>query len=370
LQIFSHEDNGLMKSETFLNKTFVDEVSVSICVPIYGVAEYIERCAVSLFEQTYANIEYVFVNDCTKDTSIKILKEVISRYSERGSLNVKIISHAINRGLAAARNTALSKCSGKYVLWVDSDDYIETDAVKQLVDFMSKSHSDIIYFNAEKHDRNRSYTIRFPGNISQEQLIVSILSRKIYPYLWRFFIRRELYIYHGIKAIEGINNGEDYSVIPRLLYYAQTVTYFNVVLYNYDNSRNDSYSNTFSPQRTEQEWNATLLLENFFADKEACYKEAVVIAKLSRLTGTIKGICMRGGNREDFNLLKKKQKQIGNRHWKEITVGYLPLLFIDNFTVACMYVRISSFLKLIIDKLQRMRFYVQKRFDIHCGSDF
>ena len=86
----------------------IENPKVSILVPIYNVEKYIERCAVSLFEQTYENIEYVFVNDCTPDQSIKVLKHVLGRYPQRSS-KTKVINHDRNRGVAASRNTALDK---------------------------------------------------------------------------------------------------------------------------------------------------------------------------------------------------------------------------------------------------------------------
>ena len=68
-----------------------ESILVSIAVPIFGVEKYIERCAISLFEQTYQNIEYVFVNDCTKDNSIHLLNSIINRYPKRKPF-VKVIS--------------------------------------------------------------------------------------------------------------------------------------------------------------------------------------------------------------------------------------------------------------------------------------
>ena len=99
-----------------------EQNKVSICVPVYGVEKYIERCAISIFEQTYTNLECIFVNDCTKDNSIKILYNVIERYPQRRE-KIRIIQHDCNRGLAAARNTALEAASGDYILHVDSDNY-------------------------------------------------------------------------------------------------------------------------------------------------------------------------------------------------------------------------------------------------------
>ena len=128
---------------------------VSILVPVYGVEKYIEQCAVSLMEQTYENIEYIFVNDCTKDNSINILREVINRYPQRKS-QVQIINHEKNRGLAAARNTALDASSGEYLWHVDSDDWIALDAVEKLVNIAIAKKSDIIIFGNYNVRRNRS----------------------------------------------------------------------------------------------------------------------------------------------------------------------------------------------------------------------
>ena len=88
---------------------------VSILVPVYGVEKYIERCARSLFEQTYENLEYIFVDDCTPDKSIEILKRVIEDYPNRKN-QVRIIHHEHNRGLAAARNTALDAATSEFYL--------------------------------------------------------------------------------------------------------------------------------------------------------------------------------------------------------------------------------------------------------------
>ena len=104
---------------------------VSILVPIYGVEQFIERCARSLFEQTYQNLEYVFVNDCTPDKSIEILTRIIEYYPKRFN-SIRIISHEKNRGIAASRNTAYDNATGEFVTIVDSDDWLELNAIELL----------------------------------------------------------------------------------------------------------------------------------------------------------------------------------------------------------------------------------------------
>ena len=106
---------------------------VSVLVPVYRVDRFIERCARSLFEQTYDNLEYIFVDDCSTDNSIAILRRVMEDYPERKG-QVRIIRPERNRGLAAARNTALDAANGLFVTHVDSDDYLDRDAIRLLVE--------------------------------------------------------------------------------------------------------------------------------------------------------------------------------------------------------------------------------------------
>ena len=101
---------------------------VSILVPVYKVEDYIERCARSLFEQTYSNLEFIFVDDCSPDDSVEILGRIMDDYPARKEA-VRIIRHNHNRGSAASRNTALDNGSGEFVFAVDSDDWLELDGL-------------------------------------------------------------------------------------------------------------------------------------------------------------------------------------------------------------------------------------------------
>ena len=116
---------------------------VSILVPIYNVDKYIERCMRSIFEQTYRDIEYIFVDDCATDNSIEILQNVIQEYPDRKE-HIRIISHEKNRGLAAARNTSVNNCQTDFLMHVDSDDYLEKNAVELLVNKQKETNADIV----------------------------------------------------------------------------------------------------------------------------------------------------------------------------------------------------------------------------------
>ena len=97
-------------------------VKVSVCIPVYGVEQFIERCACSLFEQTMRDgIEFIFVDDCSPDNSVQRLEEILKRYPERQA-QVSIIHHEKNMGLVRARKTALEAACGEYIIHCDSDD--------------------------------------------------------------------------------------------------------------------------------------------------------------------------------------------------------------------------------------------------------
>ena len=119
-------------------------IKVSVCIPVYGVEKYIERCARSLFEQTIMDgIEFIFVNDCTKDKSIEILEQVVEKYPQRKN-HVKIINRQRNGGLVAARNTALEHAAGDYIIHCDSDDWVDRDLYEKMYEQAVVSGADLV----------------------------------------------------------------------------------------------------------------------------------------------------------------------------------------------------------------------------------
>lgn len=236
---------------------------VSILVPIYKVEDYIEKCVVSLMEQTYDNIEYVFVDDCTSDNSIKILNEVINRYPTRRK-NVQVIKHKINRGLAAARNTALESSTGEYIFHVDSDDWIHPNCITKLVERAVETNADIVDSGyVDVHLGNTKSVI--PEIYSENKYIkvllagIGISSNRI----WGRLIKRSLYFDHNIKAIDGVNYGEDYSVITRLLYYGKR-SYVNDLLYYYNHLNENSYMHNLSQANFNSLVRSKLFVANYF----------------------------------------------------------------------------------------------------------
>jgi len=100
---------------------------VTIIAPFYNVEKYIGRCIDSLLKQTYSNLEILLVDDCSPDNTIQIVKEYMKKDDR-----IKILQYEKNRGLGGARNYGVEKAKGEYILFVDSDDYIEANTVERL----------------------------------------------------------------------------------------------------------------------------------------------------------------------------------------------------------------------------------------------
>lgn len=175
---------------------------VSLLVPIYGVEKFIEKCAVSLFEQTYSNIEYVFVDDCTPDNSISVLRDIIAEYPGRKS-KVRILHHEYNRGLAAARNTAIENAVGEYVMHVDSDDYLDIYAVEKSVNLIRKENADALMFGMKHVFANKKVNQCVKIPIDVKEYVKQLIQRECAVCVCGGIYRRSLYFENGVRAIEG-----------------------------------------------------------------------------------------------------------------------------------------------------------------------
>ena len=122
-------------------------MKVSIIVPVYNVAKYIERCLLSVLDQTWQDLEVILVNDCTPDNSMEIARRVVASHP-RGTV-VRCLEHEENRGLSAARNTGISASVGDYLYFLDSDDYISANAIELLADAAVQKRPDFVIGNYE-----------------------------------------------------------------------------------------------------------------------------------------------------------------------------------------------------------------------------
>lgn len=206
---------------------------VSIIIPVYGVEEYIARCARSVFEQTYQNLEIIFVDDCTPDNSIDVLKKVMEEYPERKE-QVKILRHDHNRGLSAARNTGIDAAAGDYIYFLDSDDAITEDGIDTLINPLKNSTYDFVIGNIEYVDFPQLNGIpqlkAKDGPIMDNSVLESYNNSLWYCMAWNKLLNKKFVITNKLYFKEGIISEDELwsfllSVTAKSMYVVSKPTY-------------------------------------------------------------------------------------------------------------------------------------------------
>lgn len=248
---------------------------VSILVPVYGVERFIERCARSLFEQTYQNLEFVFVNDCTLDRSVEILQKVMADYPDRKDM-VRIIDHEKNKGLAASRNTGLDGSVGEFVCCVDSDDWLEMDAIELLVKKQLESEADIVSGNYLVHYENEERLWLSKDCQMKEEMVLNMMQRTWDHFVAGRLVRRSLFVVNGLRWNEGCDAAEDRYMMTLLAYHSNVYSHVNQVVYHYNRSNANAITSIGDRNRcfrnNRQELSNLLSFEQFFKDKEPVYQ--------------------------------------------------------------------------------------------------
>lgn len=234
-------------------------MDISVIIPVYNVEKYIKRCFESLFRQTKEdNIEFIIINDCSPDNSIVLINKILENYPKRKS-QVQIIDHFQNRGLAAARNTGMAYAKGKYILHVDSDDWLEFDMISSMFNIAEKNEADIV--TCDFYGAYANKEIYYPQYIPLDSyaFFIKMLNGTAHYAPWNKLIRRTLYDKINPLWLEGVNMWEDVSVMPRLVFYANKIIHISKPLYHYNQSNVNSYS---------KKWNESNILNIIAAVNE------------------------------------------------------------------------------------------------------
>ena len=204
---------------------------VSVIVPVYKVEPYIAACAESLFTQTWPALEFIFVNDATPDRSMEVLEALIdSRFAALRPRIVRI-DKRVNEGLPQARRTGVERARGEWILHVDSDDFLERDAVERLLAAV-QDDTDVVYFHIRKEWSGRRWRIsRDARYASGAEYARDIVHFRAHGFLWNKLMRRRLY--ERELFYPRYNMHEDIVLSCQLLQGARGVVRLPEPLYHY-----------------------------------------------------------------------------------------------------------------------------------------
>lgn len=258
---------------------------VSVIIPVYGVEKYIERCARSLFEQTLDDIEYIFVDDCTPDKSIDILKSIVNEYQSRLSKEykkVRIEKMSQNSGLPNVRRYGIKLATGDYIAHCDSDDWVELDMYQQMYNKAIEEDADVVVCDyVVTNGTSVIKTINACHAKSPKQLIEKCLfQRDPWSLCNKLFNRKA---YYNIEYPKGAM-GEDMVTTIQLLWNCKTLSYINKPYYQYFYN-SESITKVCTRESCIRKFNQlscnTTIVMNFIKNKKLDdeYKDALVVYK-------------------------------------------------------------------------------------------
>jgi glycosyltransferase involved in cell wall biosynthesis len=248
---------------------------ISVIITVYNCESYIKKCAISLFEQTLDDIEYIFINDATPDNSVQIIYDVVKDYPHRKS-ETKIINLEKNGGVAKARQIGVSQASGEYIIHCDSDDWVDKDMYERLYNKAKETDADIVGCNFRHDFSDIQYDYHQQYADTMEENIRRMINGKIFPSLCTSLTRRSLITDNNVTFPIGKNMGEDLFFNLQIYLHAKKIVGMDWAPYHYRHTEESS-----CVQRTRKSIDSDIaiagLIESFMKKHELYNRYAIDI---------------------------------------------------------------------------------------------
>ena len=250
----------------------MNQILVSVLVPVYNVEKYLPACLDSILAQTLYQIEIICVNDGSTDSSLSILQE----YEKKDS-RIRVLSQE-NHGLGSARNAGINAAKGKYIGFVDSDDTIEPEMYEKMYLAAKKEQADLVMCGANIYplipepDQWLINTLSPHDAVYHEYLPGLLFSKEeTTNFIWRTLVRRDIIEQNHIRLDEDISLGEDKLFLTKVMPLSRNITVLSAKLYNYRWYREGSLMNTLAYHQVQKKLECHLRLidriANLVADR-------------------------------------------------------------------------------------------------------
>jgi len=224
----------------------------SIIIPVYNIEQYLKQCLESIINQSYNNIEVILINDGSTDKSGVICEEV-SILDNR----FKVV-HTENRGVSSARNMGLSIATGDYIVFVDSDDWLENKAIEKINNLLQDRLYDLIIFGVVKEINNQQipmYSNQTSGCINSnkdiENVLPLLIKQEVINPPFKVY-KHELIRNNGIKFETSVNIAEDYLFNMQCFLNANSLYVMEDILYHYMIRDNISLTRKFQVDKYQK----------------------------------------------------------------------------------------------------------------------
>lgn len=228
---------------------------ITVIIPTYNTGEFISKAIKSLQNQTYSEIEILIVDDCSNDDTLPICYKL-----QKTDKRIKIISKNKNTGVANSRNIGIRNAKGKYIMFLDSDDYVEKDFCLCMINVLKKYNAEIAYCDytvIKGEDKIHKKLGKREGTVSHQEMMKTVIASS---YLWNKIYLKSLF--NGIYFPEG-KNYEDIRTLYKVIERARVLVYKPVSLYFYT-QREESIVHTQNVKNQTEYFVAILQLACFF----------------------------------------------------------------------------------------------------------
>lgn len=223
-------------------------VKLSIIIPVYNVERYVGRCLNSLLQSDFTDYEIILIDDQSTDGSLTEANKYLPVFTGK----LIIFQNRKNLGLSGTRNEGIRRAQGKYIYFLDADDWVEHDIFSKTIPKMEDENLDLLFFdfylakNEANYQKEYWYTKRPRGEISSTDFFAGIFARKFGNYSWCRITRKKLFNDNSVLYPANTRLFEDLAVTYRLVQNASKVALIPDVLYYYFNDNSGSLTKSFS----------------------------------------------------------------------------------------------------------------------------
>lgn len=239
---------------------------ISIIVPIYNKEKYLRECIDSILSQSFNDFELILIDDGSKDSSWTIIQE----YAVHDNRIVPF--RQANAGVSAARNAGLDRAQGKWICFVDADDYLPKDGIQILVEHGEKSNADIVNANVTRVEDEKQFKI---FNFNNEIIKGNIYPRLVHFAPWAQLFKRNIIEAHHLRYVRGLAYSEDNVFILHYSLYASSIEFVNQSVYNYRINQDSAIQNKdYKKVAYHQMWAAHEVYK--LKDKESSLRNFII----------------------------------------------------------------------------------------------
>lgn len=304
----------------------MDNSKVTVIMPIYNVAPFLAKCIESVINQTYKNFELFLIDDGSKDES----PEIVDKYAALDSRIIPI--HKENGGVDAARNVGLEEGTGKYVAFIDSDDWYDEEYLERLVNVAEHGNSQLVVCGFEPFGVKNPPKVKNIGEgiFNREEAMIHLLGYNTFNgYVWNKLFLMSIIKEHNLRFQDGYWACDDVLYAGDYIYYCDKVSVIGDKLYHYRQNSAGANRVRYSGKVTfDKRWMSSFIVTKHFKElfNNPAVTEACILHEVREASIVLRSMAAGGYRGNEYHLLKKIIKENLKSFYKSDEVGYTQKL--------------------------------------------